>query len=355
MRARRPRRRPAAACLILAATVVPGAGIAAAAQEPHAAGPVAVTDHFAFHSDLRTNLNDALIEAGEERREDRDELFAAGEGADCFAALPAAERAGWDRAVDFYADVVAPAGDVDPVKLVPRLLLAGIAAEAELEDDGEKRLGRVIGGMLDAAEPAYAACRWPEQDGANRRWIDELLPRLAVHAERLAPRLAEVFGRPWEGLPLRVDVVETANRSGAHTINVLPPGAHILISSSHPGYRGDAALEMVFHEAGHFLTGRDSPLRAALRRSTEELAYTFRGDLVHHVHFWLVGEVVRRALARHGVDYEPFLYAAGAYEGGRFRGVAEEVLGSYLDGEHTLEAAARDLVRELPGPAADPG
>ncbi|HUO86024.1 MAG TPA: hypothetical protein VM617_01430 [Thermoanaerobaculia bacterium] len=354
MRLRNPCRPPATACLVLAATFVPALGIAAAPEEERGAGPVALTGHFAFYSDLRTNLNDALIEAGEDRREDRDELFAAGPAADCVAALPAAERAGWERAVDFYADVVAPAGDVDPVKLVPRLLLAGIATEAELEDDGERRLGRVIGGMLDAAEPAYAACRWPEQDRANRRWIEELLPRLAVHAEHLAPRLAEVFGRPWQGLPLRVDVVETADWAGAHTINVLPPGAHVLISSSHPGFRGDAALEMVFHEAGHFLTGRDSPLRAALNRSTEELAYTFRGDLVHHVHFWLVGEVVRRALVRHGVDYEPFLYAAGAYEGGRFGSVAEEVLGSYLDGERTLEEAARDVVLALRGPSAGP-
>ena len=56
---------------------------------------VATTPHFAFHSDLATNLNDALVVAGGARNGGKPELFHTGsEESPCFAELPPSARAG---------------------------------------------------------------------------------------------------------------------------------------------------------------------------------------------------------------------------------------------------------------------
>jgi len=96
------------------------------APSPTAAPLVLSTAHFAFYSDPETNLNDALIAAGRNRCAGETELFQAGDEAACFDALPAAERAGWDRAVDYYAEIVSPHETADHEQVVPRLSPCGI-------------------------------------------------------------------------------------------------------------------------------------------------------------------------------------------------------------------------------------
>jgi hypothetical protein len=325
-----------------------------AAAPPSASAPdvprqaLRTTAHFAFFSDFETNLNDALIAAGLARKRGAEEKGDLARGSACFDALPPAQRAGWNRAVDYYADVVSSesAGDREQVRL--RLDLAGVVKDGEWEDPEERRFVRIARGIREAAAPAYEACRWAGQDGANRRWIEALAPLLAGHESALAGRLAEAFQTTWAGLPIRVDVVETAEWSGAHTIHLRPPGAHVLISSANPGYQGIAALEMVFHEASHFLAGRDAPLRRALDDATRDLGNPFRGDLVHAVHFYMAGEIVRRRLREAaGTDYTPAMYALGLFDRGVFRQAIEATWPAYLDGRTTLPEASRALVRAL--------
>src|SRR5215471_9535700 len=55
--------------------------------------PVATTPHFAFYSDLDTNLNDALIAAGVARKAAKPELFHSEPEEGCFAKLPSSSRA----------------------------------------------------------------------------------------------------------------------------------------------------------------------------------------------------------------------------------------------------------------------
>ncbi len=69
-----------------------------------------------------------------------------------------------------------------------------------------------------AATPAYDACRWPAQDEKNNRWIEEEKPRLAAHEEKIASSVERLFQKQWNGLPIRVDIVETVNWSGASSI-----------------------------------------------------------------------------------------------------------------------------------------
>ena len=322
--------------------------IAPAAADSPAREPVAVTEHFAFFSDFETNLNDRLIAAGRARRQGDPESFHSGPESACLDQLPPSQRRAWNLAVDYYAESVSPKKFVDGEQFLLRLDLADMVADDEWEPE-EWPLVRIARGFRQAAAPAYETCRWQHQDQENRRWIEAITALLATHEEMLAGRLSEVYQTPWRGLPIPVDVVETVSWAGANTFLLRPPGScHVLVSSSNPDYQGRAALEMVFHETGHYLTGRRTPLSTALAAATERLGNPFYGDLKHAVNFYLTGEVVRRRLEEVGEpDYTPALYALGLYDRGTFRSSAESTLPAYLDGERTLDEVVEDLIEAL--------
>jgi hypothetical protein len=317
---------------------------ARAAGQVEAAGPVLTTPYFRFHSDFLSNLNDALVVAGRARRAQQSERFAAGQEKACFDALPNAERAGWNRAVDYYAEIVSPGQYADRPQMLLRLLLAGVVRKDGLTDAAERRFLDVSAGFHEAATPAYRQCRWPEQDTVNRRWIDRLGTLLAAHETALGQRLPQIFGRAWAGLPFRVDVVETVDSAGANALNLNPPGVHILASSTAPTNQDRAALETVFHEASHFLTGRDAPLPAALAAAARDAGGAVRGDLTHQVHFFMTGEAVRRVFERPGEPpYTPFLFSLKLFSD-QFREAVARVWPAYMDGKRTLAEAAVELI-----------
>ncbi|HEX2165241.1 MAG TPA: hypothetical protein VHM02_14950 [Thermoanaerobaculia bacterium] len=335
----------------LAALLAAGAAATAGAAEGGGRAPVAATAHFAFHSDLATNLHDALLVAGRARGRGEPEPLRAGGEAECFAALAPAVRAGWERAVDYYAEVLSPTSWSDDEQFALRLALAGV--EDGPDDQATKDVVRVTRGLLAAAQPAYEACRWPAQDAANRRWIADLLPLLETHEATLARRLERLYATPWHGLPLDVDVVAHAPPVGANSILRSPAGGHLLVSVDN---RGLQALETVFHEASHTVSAgwRGDPLPTALRRAADELGVELPRDLWHVVLFYTTGETVRRTLAEAGeTGYVPYL-EAGLWDGpwGRFRGAIEAVWPAYLAGERDLASAARELVRRVAAEAA---
>ena len=182
----------------------------------------------------------------------------------------------------------------------------------------------------------------------NRRWVEIVTALLATHEPALVARLEQVYQRSWDGLPIRIDVVELAN-GNANTIVTSPTGGHILISSSNDGIQNAAALEMVFHEASHLLTAtwRDDPLPAALKEAATQVDAQLPGDLWHVVLFYVTGEAVRETLANAGeAGYTPYVYAQGLFErggGGRwsaYRTPVEDAWSTYLKGERTLADAA---------------
>jgi hypothetical protein len=311
-------------------------------------GAVATTPHFAFYSDFATNLNDAVIAAGAARGAKKVELFQSSSEKACFDGLLAAERAAWNRVVDYYAEIVSPAQHSAPVQTLPRLELAGVVKKEALTDAADRRFLDITSGLRAAAAPAYERCRWSAQDAANRRWVDGVLPLLEMYGPTLAQRLPELYGTPWAGMPFRVDVVETVSYAGADSINLRNPGLHILVSSSSSATQGRAALEAVFHEASHFLTGFNTPLRAALGAAVRDAGGgTVRGDLTHPVHFFMTGEAVRRVLDKPGEPpYTPYLYALTMFSP-EFRAAIKETWPAYLDGKRTLQEAAADLIRAL--------
>jgi hypothetical protein len=323
---------------MLLAGAAPGADLARVQERV----PVFTTPHFAVYSDLATNLNDALIAAGTARNDGEPELFHSGEEKSCLGELPPSVRSAWDRAVDYYAEIISPADSFDRQQYLLREDLAGF--DEQREDAGVRRFVAIARAFRAAASPAYEECRWATQDAENRRWIEELKPLLSAHEETIARRLEDLYQKTWTGLPIQVDVVETVSWSGANSTFPAPAGGHLLIASS---YRGASALEIVFHEASHGLALRGDPLMQALADAAAAHDLPASGDLWHVALFYTTGETVRRALAAAGhAEYTPMLYEI--FEHGAwlpYRDAIESVWPAYLDGERTLTQAAADLVQ----------
>ncbi len=310
------------------------------AQAPTEQAAVATTSHFAFHSDFTTNVNDALLEAGRARGKGKPELFQSGDEASCFDKLPPSVRTAWNLAVDYYTEVVSPKRWSDRWQVLIRFDLSGVK---ELSRAGDRRYVGIVRSFIEAAKPAYEACRWTTQEAKNRRWIESLVAQLKVHEEAVSQKLANLYARPLGGLPIRVDVVETVNWSGATTWILDPDGGHIVISTVE---EGPVSLEYIFHEASHTLMRREDPLQLALRNAADKLDVELPRDLWHAVLFYTTGDTVRRALAEAGEPaYTPMLFDGNIF--GRHHAAMKRGWTGYLDGRRTLDEAAEDLLRNL--------
>ena len=348
------RRQWGRAWVVVVLSLLPGAPSAIGAQAS-ARRPVATTPHFAFYSDAETNLNDALLQAGVARKSGKAEPLRAGPDSACFARLPAPVRAAWNRAVDYYADIVSPTdfGAAEQYRI--RMQLAGFPAE--IADSGAQRYVAIVQGFRAAAAPAYRACRWAAQDSANRAWIARVQALLAAHEATIAPRLEQLYRKRWPRLPMAVDVVQTVNWAGANSVFPGPdeaPSAHLLVSVENEGL---SALESVFHEASHGLMLRGAPVRLALDSAARGAGYRMPGDLWHVVQFHTTGEVVRRALEAGGTKgYATMLegiMARPRHSWAAYRQALEDGWVPYVTGRASLGAAAAELVRRLreaPGP-----
>jgi hypothetical protein len=331
--------------LVLVVTIAP---LVAAAPQTTGSAAVLTTIHFAFFSDLTTNVNDALIAAAIARRAQQPDPFAGGVDKVCLDRLPSADREGWTRAVDSYVAGTSTSFQ----RVLRRLELAGLVRRDLLSDATNRQFLEEAAALRDAATPAYRQCRWQAQDARNRRWIDRLAALLAIHEAGLGQQLPELFKTPWAGLPFRVDVVDTAPPVGADSAGPDFPTLHILVSSSNSANQDRSALEIVFHEASHFLATPDSPLGKALASAFRDAGVAPPRDFVHQVHFFMTGEAVRRALARTGEPpYTPYLYAVKLFSE-NFREAVSRTWPAYMDGKRSLEEAAGDLVRAMNAPQA---
>jgi len=327
---------------VVAVALIVAAASSSFAQDPAARAAVATTPHFAFHSDFRTNINDALLEAGRARRKGNPELFLTGAEATCFEGLAPSIRTAWNLAVDYYAEVISPKKWSDRQQVLIRFDLARVE---ELSKERDLRYVGIARSFMDAATPAYEACRWDTQDVGNRRWIEALVAQLSVHEATVSRKLADLYDKPLGGLPIRVDVVETVNWSGATTWILDPDGGHIVISNVE---HGPVSLEYIFHEASHTLMGRGHPVQIALRQAAERLDTELPGDLWHAVLFYTTGDAVRRALDEAGEPaYTPMLFTGNIF--GHHHEAMKRAWTAYLEGERGLEEAAADLIKATIG------
>lgn len=315
---------------------LPNAGLAQPAQR----APVLTTFHFAIYSDFDTNLNDALIAAGRARKKGEAELFHSGAEAPCFDKLRSSARAAWDGAVDYYAKIISPVEWDARQQYLLRMELVGFDAEWRAIDGTE--FVEIARSFRAAATPAYKACRWAAQDEKNRRWIEELKPRLAADEEKLASRLEQFYQKPWKSLPILVDVVETVDWSGANTSWSNAGQGDVLISSAP---QGAAAFELLFHEATHILMDRGDPVRQALESAANAVDFRLPDNLWHVVQFYTTGEAVRRILSEGGQPgYTPMVYEIfGRGTWAEYREALENHWHPYVDGKRPLAEARGQL------------
>ncbi len=106
--------------------------------------------------------------------------------------------------------------------------LAEAGSTTELRPDG---LDPELRAVLSKAAPVYRSL-------------------LANYGASMRKDIAAVYQTPWPPAPIRADVAAFAGPLGAYTTS---EANHITISSTDKGYQGEAALEMLFHEASHLL------------------------------------------------------------------------------------------------------
>jgi hypothetical protein len=217
--------------------------------------PVRTSTHFAFYSDFATNLNDALITTGKNRNDGKPEMFQLDAGRECISALPPSAREGWNLAVDYYARVISPVEWNDRQQFLLRQDLAGTGPDL---DARAQRFADMAEHFRALTTTVYGECQWREQDAKNREWIFMLDTRVDLHGAAISRKLENLYGTPWHGLPLRVDLVPFALPHGANSIYLTPEGGHLLVSDSIDERH---ALEIIFHEASHTIaaSGRKDP------------------------------------------------------------------------------------------------
>jgi hypothetical protein len=196
---------------------------------------------------------------------------------------------------------------------------------------------------LEEAAPVYRRQRWPADEQAGRDFQQRLAPRLADHGRALAAAHARAYATPWPDGPVAVDVAAYAGPVGAYT--VLEP-THITMASADRRHAGDAALEILFHEAAHALVRR---IEGSIARACAARGRPVPPTLWHAVLFYTTGELMRREL---GPDYTPYAHRLGLYARDPTWTAAEPLLArhwrDYLDGRSPLDAAIDRIVAELP-------
>lgn len=206
---------------------------------------------------------------------------------------------------------------------------------------------------LEGAAPIYRSRWWSENDRENREWIDGDAPLIRRIGLPLAEELSEVYQKPWQREPIRVDVVVYAGTFGAYTS--LDP-THITVASGDPRNEGLAGFEILFHEASHALA---VPVQEAIAEACRQRDIPIPRDLWHALLFYTTGEMVRRAAAEGRLQlpgaetkaaaYTPYAYRNNLYARGwnDYLRVLETYWQPYLDGRTDFEHAIKAVVNGL--------
>jgi hypothetical protein len=257
-------------------------------------------------------------------------------------ALSEKERRDWESAVDEYEVKLAPHDllfDQDMVLMNNRL--------AEMGDDESAEATGFLSGIVAAlakAAPVYRTHWWPEDDHANRVWIDAVAPLVEDLGATVSRRLASIYRAPWPRGPIHVDVCVYAGVFGGYT--TLEP-LHITVSSRDPRNQGIAAFEMLFHEASH---GLADPVRDALDREFIAQSKPIPRDLWHALLFYTTGEVVKHMIASSGREaYKPYAEQNHLYERDwqTFQKALDRDWQPYLENRSDFPTAIKRLASDL--------
>ncbi len=252
----------------------------------------------------------------------------------------------WKGLVEAYRKFIGSRNPIFDKELV--LLNSTLSAASGINPPDS--IPKVAALALEAAMPLYKTSQWEQDDRANRFWIAVVQPLLSSAAEELAAAHAKVYGVPFPK-DILVDVSPLAWQFGAYTVGE-GEFAHVVVSSTDPGYQGFAALEMLMHEPSHAIVDATSAaIGSDLMRASRETGVKPYSNLWHAILFYTSGELARRALAKRGVtDYQPSI--KGMYQRGfaPFKQALETYWQAYLDEKISREEAIRKILIDTAPP-----
>jgi hypothetical protein len=262
---------------------------------------------FVFHSGFWINLHHFLYEQALLRRQAAQSKQATESVPQPIDQRTPKERQLWDAAVDYYLKNMVKRDllfDQDLVAMNDQL------SESEaVRDLSKSGVNSDVAKVLESVAPVYRVHWWPQHDRANRFWIAVATPMVQQFGRTLINQLTAAYKAKWPTDPIRVDVVEYANWAGAYT--TFGDGQHVHITmSTDPGNQGFAALELLFHEASHWMVGpNNGAVARAIARECKAKNKPIPRDLWHAIIFYTAGEFTRRDLSENRVtDYTPYAY-----------------------------------------------
>jgi hypothetical protein len=324
-------RRSVLSLVLLTAAAIPAC---TARSAPGASGPTAPPRRFDLRSSFWVNLHHRLFA-------ETNPPFAKLGDQDRMADFSPGDREAWGAALALYRSRF-PARTI-LATLDPPLstLNATLADQPEGSDLSKAGLDPELTGILLRAARAYRVHGWAADDRENRAWIGELERRLEAHADAFVRGLSAAYERPWPAEPIPTEVAVRAGMVGAYTV-----GDRITIASGLATYRGDAALEMIFHEASHVVG--EPVLDAAIDRAARARGRPVPENLWHAILFYTAGDVARRLLP----GYTPYAQANGLYSRSpdwtAYEGAIRARWQPHLDGKIGLDAAIAEVIAALP-------
>ncbi|MFO1253099.1 MAG: hypothetical protein U1E77_18660 [Inhella sp.] len=200
---------------------------------------------------------------------------------------------------------------------------------------------------LGLAASLYAEESWPLDRARNARWQAGLEALQRRHGAAIASGLEFQLGQGFPAEPIRVDlVVRTGTFEGAYTTQA---PAHAVIATGLPAHAGLHALEVLYHEATH--TGPADRVFEAVNAAFRDQGGHDVKNQWHGVQFFIVGAVVREALAQAGL---PGYVSYGELQGVFARawpGLPQRLESLWFQGRQqgrSVEALASALVASVP-------
>lgn len=297
-----------------------------------------VNQYFEMRSDFWLNLHHFLyLQAVLATPQARKDAAIAVDRAVPLRQMTPEQRIAWDKALTYYRQF----GDRDPLR--DRAL---ITANYELSDAGNsssiegRQLTPEMKAALQEAAPVYRALWWNDQDQKNRQWIERASLLVRKYGKNLSSRIALVYRTTWPANKIPVEVVLYANWAGAYTTT---HDTLITVSSVDPANQGDAALEILFHEASHALI--DSLQEALLNQCRAQAVTLKPPTLWHAILFYTTGTLVREQLP----GYTPLADSIGLWKRAwpMYIGPLKTDWQPYLDGKTSFNSAVASLVKDV--------
>jgi hypothetical protein len=199
---------------------------------------------------------------------------------------------------------------------------------------------------LNSAAPIYRTRVWPARQRDNEAWIASAKLLLVRHETTAKSTLARIYRVDWLSDSILVDVVGEVGPNSAITHDG-PPGfsAHTQASAGSSRNTGDAALELLFHEATH-AAPVEGHIQSMIQEECARQKSQVPENLWHAMIMFTSGAVARQELAKSGNgEYVPYAYRYNQYTPVE-RSALERDWQPYLDGKVSLEQALHDLVRD---------